>query len=341
MPRLKEYVSLQSLHTFGLAVTARWYMELTSQKQAIEFLVDNLSSNQPLLILGGGSNMLFTSDVDCLVLANRIMGKEVIREDETHVWLRVGAGENWHELVEFALANDWGGIENLSLIPGLVGAAPIQNIGAYGVELKEVFHTLEAISLTTGQVRTFTKDECEFGYRDSIFKRWAKGKFLITHVILRLNKVHRINTSYGAIEAELERLGLSSSIHNISQAVINIRRSKLPDPREIGNAGSFFKNPVISHDQFVSIQANYPDMPHYPASEGQVKVPAGWLIQTCGWKGHRVGQYGVHAKQALVLVNYGGASGQDIYQLSEDILQSVRNRFGIELEREVNIIMGR
>ena len=338
MARLQEHVSLQSLHTFGLPVAARWYIELTSQQQALEFLMDNLHSPRPLFILGGGSNVLFTQDLDRLVLHNRILGKELVREDEQHVWLRVGAGENWHALVAYTLAHGWGGLENLSLIPGSVGAAPIQNIGAYGVELKEVFDSLEAISLQTGQVRTFTGPTCQFGYRDSIFKRWAKGKYLITHVTLRLDKHPRLNTSYGAIEAELQRLGQAPSIHSISQAVINIRRSKLPDPQQVGNAGSFFKNPIISQAQFEQIQAHYPHAPHYPAGEGHVKVPAGWLIETCGWKGHRVNQHGVHDRQALVLVNYGGATGQDLYQLSEDILQSVRERFGVTLEREVNVV---
>jgi len=338
MPRLKEHVSLQPLHTFGLPVSARWYIEIESQRAALEFLMDNLHPPAPILVLGGGSNVFFTQDVDRLVLHNRILGREVIDEDEQHVWLRVGAGENWHQIVLFALQNEWGGIENLSLIPGSMGAAPIQNIGAYGVELKEVFHSLEAIALETGQVRTFTREECEFGYRDSIFKRWAKGKYLITHVTMRLDKQPQLNTSYGAIETELQRLGKAPSIHSISEAVLNIRQSKLPDPAEIGNAGSFFKNPIVSQARFEQIQSQYPTVPHYPAGDDQVKVPAGWLIETCGWKGHRVNQHGVHAKQALVLVNYGGATGQDLYQLSEDILQSVRARFGIELEREVNVV---
>jgi UDP-N-acetylmuramate dehydrogenase len=338
MPQLKEHVSLQPLHTFGLPVAARWYIEIDSQRAALEFLMDNLHAPAPLLILGGGSNLLFTGDVERMVLHNRILGKSVVAEDANHLWVRVGAGENWHELVLFALAHDWGGLENLSLIPGSVGAAPIQNIGAYGVELKEVFHSLEAIALDTGQVRSFTLAECQFGYRDSIFKRWAKGKYLITHVTLRLDKVHQLNTSYGAIEGELQRLGLPASIHNISQAVVNIRQSKLPDPREIGNAGSFFKNPVISRADFERLVGDFPQIPHYAAGEGLVKVPAGWLIEHCGWKGHRVKQYGVHAKQALVLVNYGGASGQEIFQLSEAIIQSVQARFAIELEREVNVV---
>ncbi len=338
MPRLKEHVSLQPLHTFGLSVSARWYIEISSQRAALEFLMDNLHPPAPMLVLGGGSNVLFTQDVERLVLHNRILGREVVDEDARHVWLRVGAGENWHQIVQFALQNDWGGLENLSLIPGSMGAAPIQNIGAYGVELKEVFHALEAIALDTGQVRTFTGKECEFGYRDRIFKRWAKGKYLITHVTMRLDKQPRLNTSYGAIATELQRLGKAPSIHSISEAVINIRRSKLPDPSEIGNAGSFFKNPIVSQTQFEQIQAEYPRAPHYPAGDDQVKVPAGWLIETCGWKGHRLNQHGVHAKQALVLVNYGGATGQELYQLSEDILHSVRERFGIELEREVNVV---
>ncbi|MEL7339488.1 MAG: UDP-N-acetylmuramate dehydrogenase [Bacteroidota bacterium] len=336
---LRENVSLQAYNTFGIDVQARWFIEIDSLTRATEFLVDNLNAGQDVYILGGGSNLLLTDDLQGLVLCNRIMGKEVVKEDEKHVYLKVGAGENWHELVLYCLAQDWGGIENLSLIPGCVGAAPIQNIGAYGVELKDVFVELETLSLATGNPRRFDANACGFGYRDSYFKRTGKGKYLITSVTLRLNKApHQLNTSYGAIEAELaQQHDGPYTIQNVSKAVIAIRQSKLPDPAEIGNSGSFFKNPVISASAFGELQAQHPSVPHYPQSDGPVKVPAGWLIEQAGWKGKRIGDYGVHERQALVLVNYGRASGQDIFALSEEIMQSVLDQFQIQLEREVNV----
>ncbi|MEL7533825.1 MAG: UDP-N-acetylmuramate dehydrogenase [Bacteroidota bacterium] len=335
---LQENVSLQSFNTFGIDVKARWFIEIDSVVMATEFLVDNLNAGQAVWILGGGSNLLLKNDLEGLVLRNTIMGKEVIRETDEHVYLKVGAGENWHELVLYCLENNWGGIENLSLIPGSVGAAPIQNIGAYGVELKDVFVELESLSLATGNPRTFDHAACQFGYRDSYFKRAGKGKFLITSVTLKLDKApHSLNTAYGAIEAELATLASPHTIQQVSEAVIKIRQTKLPDPAEIGNSGSFFKNPVISESAFAELQVTYPKLPHYPQPNGQVKVPAGWLIEQAGWKGKRIDNYGVHAKQALVLVNYGGASGADIYALSTEILRSVKDKFNIELEREVNV----
>lgn len=335
---LQENVSLQPFNTFGIDAKARWFIEIDSVVRATEFLVDNLNAGQKVWILGGGSNLLLKNDLEGLVLRNTILGKEVIRETEEYVFLKVGAGENWHQLVLYCLENDWGGIENLSLIPGSVGAAPIQNIGAYGVELKDVFVALDTLSLATGNPRTFEAADCQFGYRDSYFKGAGKGKFLITSVTLRLNKApHHLNTAYGAIESELAALPKPHSIKQVSEAVIKIRQSKLPDPAKIGNSGSFFKNPVISESAFAELQVAYPQVPHYPQSDGQVKVPAGWLIEQAGWKGKRIDNYGVHAKQALVLVNYGGASGADIYALSEQVLQSVKQQFNIQLEREVNI----
>ncbi|MEL6842250.1 MAG: UDP-N-acetylmuramate dehydrogenase, partial [Bacteroidota bacterium] len=326
---LRENVSLKAYNTFGIDVKARWFIEIDSVTLATEFLVDNLNAGQDVYLLGGGSNLLLTDDLPGLVLRNRIMGKEVIREDEQFVYLKVGAGENWHELVLYCLEQHWGGIENLSLIPGCVGAAPIQNIGAYGVELKDVFVELETLSLATGNPRHFDAKACAFGYRDSYFKGSGKGKFLITSVTLRLNKApHQLNTSYGAIETELARHHDGPyTIQDVSKAVIAIRQSKLPDPAEIGNSGSFFKNPVISAAAFGELQSRYPEVPHYPQADGQIKVPAGWLIEQAGWKGNRIGDYGVHERQALVLVNYGGASGQDIYALSEQIMQSVLEQF--------------
>lgn len=338
MSHLLTNVSLQAYHTFGIDVSSAFWVSLDSQRHAVEFLVDNIESDMPVLMLGGGSNMLFTQDWSGLVIHNQIKGIDVVQTEGDYIWIRVGGGENWHELVMHCLEQGWGGIENLSLIPGSVGAAPIQNIGAYGVELTEVFVQLEAIQLSTGLTRTFDRQSCQFGYRDSIFKRHAKGKFLITSVTLRLTRQnHRLNTTYGAIPTELEKQGLEPSIATISKVVCDIRKSKLPDPDEIGNAGSFFKNPIISNTAFEAIQAAYPSVPHYPQPDGKIKLPAAWLIQTCGWKGKRIGNYGVHERQALVLVNYGGANGADILSLSQDIQASVAETFQIELEREVNV----
>lgn len=336
---LQENISLLPYNTFGLDHQARWLMELSTEQKAVEFLVDNLHGNQPVWILGGGSNILLTGDVPGLVIRNTITGREVVWEDEKHVHLQAGAGENWHELVQYCLSQNWGGLENLSLIPGCVGAAPIQNIGAYGVELKDVFVELRALQVETGLPRIFTARDCQFGYRDSFFKGKGRNKYLITSVTLRLTKPpHPLNTHYGDIAQELALLHEGPyTIQELSQVVCHIRQSKLPDPAEIGNAGSFFKNPVISIVELGPILQRYPKVPYYPQEEGQVKLPAGWLIETAGWKGKRLGPYGVHDRQALVLVNYGGASGQQIYQLSQQIQQAVKAQFGIELEREVNI----
>ncbi|MEO0472593.1 MAG: UDP-N-acetylmuramate dehydrogenase [Bacteroidota bacterium] len=334
--------SLLAHNTFGINANARWWMEVHSAKGATEFIMDNIGAKQQYLVLGGGSNLLFVADFPGIVLKNSIMGREVIKETADHLWLKVGAGENWHELVLFCLENDWGGIENLSLIPGCVGAAPIQNIGAYGVEIKDVFDSLEAIHLETATPRTFDKAACRFGYRDSYFKQEGKGKYIITSVILRLSKRHHsLHTSYGAIQEELAKHSGEPNIQSVSRAVIAIRQRKLPDPSEIGNAGSFFKNPIVSADAFATLQERFPDIPHYPESDGRIKLPAAWLIQTAGWKGKRFGNYGVHDRQALVLVNHGGASGADLFRLSEEIQQSVRQAFSVSLEREVNVVGNR
>lgn len=340
MASLRSSVSLRPYHTFGLDVSTQWLFELRDETQALEFLADNRHNPMPRLILGGGSNVLFRGDFPGLVLLNRIEGIELMEETADSVLIRVGAGENWHQLVLHCLEQGWYGIENLSLIPGTVGAAPIQNIGAYGVELESVFDHLEAMHLDTLHIRRFSHGTCQFGYRDSLFKRTGKGKYLITRVALRLSKVPRPNLSYGALQQVLGDDPQAVTPQQVSEAVIAIRQSKLPDPRDIGNAGSFFKNPEISTKQLAQIQADYPDVPFYPISDSTVKVPAGWLIQTCGWKGWRQDDYGVHARQALVLVNYGQASGEELYQLSERILASVAAKFGIDLEREVQIIGG-
>ncbi|MEM6803707.1 MAG: UDP-N-acetylmuramate dehydrogenase [Bacteroidota bacterium] len=336
MPQLKTQQNLTSYNSFGIDAQARYFLELEHEVEAREFLIDNISNPLPLYILGGGSNILLTDDLDGVVLKNQILGKEIIEEDASHVYLRVGAGENWHEFVCYCLENNWGGIENLSLIPGTVGAAPIQNIGAYGVELKDVFVRLEAMDMRTGILKVFDKEACAFGYRDSIFKGAAKGKYLICRVILKLSKQHVLNTSYGALEAELEKIGGTANIQKLSEAVVRIRQSKLPDPALLGNAGSFFKNPLVSVQKFEELKLRFPDIPHYPQIDG-VKLPAAWLIQSCGWKGKRFENYGVHEQQALVLVNYGGAKGRDLLSLSEQIQDSVQESFGIKLLREVNI----
>lgn len=334
---IEHNIDIAPYTTFGVTAKAQSFSTFSSTEELKELLGNN--DNEQLMILGGGSNVLFTRDFDGLVLVNKIKGIEVVREDDNHVYVQVGAGENWHQFVLYAIEKGWGGIENLSLIPGSVGASPMQNIGAYGVEIKDVFDSLTAFHLSTKTEEDFTHEECEFGYRESVFKRALKGQYVITSVTYRLDKKHHLNTSYGAIEAELERKGISSpTIKDVSDAVIAIRQSKLPDPKEIGNAGSFFKNPVVEKSTLEKIQKEYPKVPFYPIDDDHVKVPAGWLIDTAGWKGKRFGAYGVHVNQALVLVNYDDAQGQEIYNLSQRILDDVNERFGIKLEREVNVI---
>lgn len=329
--------SLIGYNTFRIGATARRFASFSSTDELELLLAD---ATPPLVVLGGGSNILLTGDVEGTVLINQIKGIELADEDEDYVYVEVGAGENWHGFVQKCLERDWAGVENLSLIPGNVGAAPMQNIGAYGVELKEVFHELEAWDLQDGKVKMFTLNDCRFGYRDSVFKREGKGRYIILSVTFRLNRVPVFHTGYGAIREELEKMEVGElSIRAISEAVIRIRSAKLPDPKVIGNAGSFFKNPTIPVPQFAELKARYPDVVGYPdLSQGIVKLAAGWLIEKAGWKGYRRGDAGCHASQALVLVNYGRATGGEIYQLSEDILQSVRKKFGVTLEREVNII---
>lgn len=334
-----QNVSLKPFNTFGIDVRARSLARVRTVDELQNILNDKKLQNTPRLILGGGSNVLFTKDVDALVLKVDVMGRKIMDENHSHAIVEAGAGENWHELVRWAISKNLGGLENLSLIPGNVGASPMQNIGAYGVEIKHTFHSLDAVNMTTGELRTFSPEECAFGYRESVFKRALKNQYTIVKVRYRLAKQHTFQTSYGAIEQEIERMGVKDlSIAAISQAVINIRQSKLPDPKVLGNAGSFFKNPTVENEDFERLIAAFPDMPHYPAPNNQHKLAAGWLIEKCGWKGQRSGQCGMHEKQALVLVNYGGATGDEIYAHSEKVLQSVKEKFGVELEREVNVI---
>lgn len=329
--------NVKEFTTFGIEASAKEIHTFSSVEELKSLLTK--FSNEQQLILGGGSNVLFTQDFDGVVLINKIVGIEVASEDEDTANLKVGAGEIWHDFVLHCVNNGLGGIENLSLIPGSVGASPMQNIGAYGVEIKDVFVELEALNKSTLEIETFDRESCEFGYRESVFKRALKDKYIITSVTYNLSKKPTINSSYGAINGELNERGIENpTIKDISDVVIAIRQSKLPDPKEIGNAGSFFKNPVVPKEILKSIQENYSDVPNYPVDEQHVKLAAGWLIEKAGWKGKTYDNYGVHKKQALVLVNYGGAKGKDIFDLSENIIADIHSKFGIKLEREVNMI---
>lgn len=337
---IQQQVSLRPYNTFGLPVVAENFAAFANVEELPGLLRYAQEKKWPLFILGGGSNILLTQPIKGLTLHNRILGIRISREDEQYAWVEVGAGEVWHRLVLWALDHNLGGLENLSLIPGYVGAAPMQNIGAYGVELKDTFESLEAVEIATGRLRTFSLEDCAFGYRESVFKHAYKGQYIITKVIFRLQKPpHTLHTDYGAIRATLEQSqGEKQTIQAISKAVIHIRQSKLPDPADLGNAGSFFKNPELPITQFTTLQARYPDIPYYQVPGKQVKVPAAWLIEQCGWKGKRVGNTGAHAKQPLVLVNYGGATGSDIWSLAMKIQRSVADTFGIRLDPEVNVL---
>jgi len=331
-----ENFDLSAYNTFGIQARTRYFAKISSVAELTNLSVDH---KLPLMILGGGSNTLFTRDFDGYILRNEIKGIEKTSEDEDHVYLRVGAGENWHGFVEYCISQGYAGIENLALIPGFTGASPMQNIGAYGVEIRDVFHRLDAFHLHDREMVSFATKDCEFGYRESVFKRKFKGLFAISHVEFRLNKKPVFNTRYGAIEQELEKMQVKEpSIRAIADAVINIRRSKLPDPAVIGNAGSFFKNPEIPLEKVEVLKSKFPGIIGYPVDNNRIKLAAGWLIEHAGWKGYREGNAGVHDKQALVLVNYGGAKGSDIYALSSKIIDSIRDRYNVELEREVNIV---
>lgn len=331
------HVDLSPFNTFGIQAEAAKFSTFSSLAELKQILND-LSKETELLIIGGGSNMLFSKNFDGLILKNEIKGVESISEDANHVILKAGAGEVWHEFVLKSLELGLSGLENLSLIPGSVGASPIQNIGAYGVEIKDLFYSLEAYHLESGEVHQFFKDDCEFGYRESVFKTKFKGRYVILNVSFRLNKFATLHTQYGAIDQELAKAGINHPTpKDVSNIVIQIRQSKLPDPKTLGNAGSFFKNPVISLELFNELKNKFQDIPSYPVDAEHVKVPAGWLIERAGWKGKRYKNCGVHEKQALVIVNYGGAQGSDILRLSEDIISDVLIRFKINLEKEVNI----
>lgn len=331
--------SLKKLNTFGIDADAKYFAELSSIEQFKELLSDKQYTTASKLILGGGSNLLFTKNFDGIVLKNSLKGIELIKEDVDAYYVKSAAGEVWHEFVMHCIQNNYAGLENLSLIPGCVGASPMQNIGAYGVEIKDSFYELEALNIHDHTIQKFTNSDCKFGYRESVFKRELKNQFIITSVTFKLNKTPNLNTSYGAIEQELEKMGVKElSIQAISQAVCNIRSSKLPNPAEIGNAGSFFKNPEVAKTKFETLKIEFPGIVGYELENGNVKLAAGWLIEQCGWKGKTFGDAGVHKLQALVLVNYANAKGNEIYDLSQKIMDSVKEKYGVELEREVNII---
>ena len=333
---------LKKYNTFGIGAYAKYFAEFNSAEE-LQMLLESERDISLKMILGGGSNILFTKNFDGFILKNEVPGIEVIHEDEEFVYINTGAGVSWHSFVMYCVSNNYGGVENLSLIPGNVGASPMQNIGAYGVEIKDVFYELEAFHLREKFIKRFTASECEFGYRESIFKKKFKDQFAILNVTYQLKKNPVYNISYGAIEKELEQMNVKElSVKAISDAVISIRTSKLPDPKVIGNAGSFFKNPVIGSHEFHQLieleKLRGVEIPSYKIDEDHYKIPAGWLIEQCGWKGYRKGDAGCYEKQALVLVNYGNASGKEIYDLSEEIEISVKEKFGIALEREVNIM---
>lgn len=335
---IQQNTSLKTYNTFGIDAKAKYFCEINSVTELSQAL--KLTDYPKKFFISGGSNMLITQDIDALVLHINSKGIEILSEDENQVLLKVSAGENWHQLILWTLEHNYGGLENMSLIPGNTGTAPIQNIGAYGVELKDTFESCEAMHIATQVLRTFTNKECQFGYRDSYFKNEGKGQYVITSVNLRLSKKnHILNTSYGAIETELEKQNIKQpDIKDISNAVIAIRQSKLPDPAELGNSGSFFKNPVVSKQQFVIFSKSHPEAPYYKVSDDVYKIPAGWLIEQCGFKGKRFGDAGVHKNQALVLVNYGNASGAEILKLAYTIIDNVEEKFDLKITPEVNII---
>jgi len=336
-----EHISLKPFNTFGFDTKAKYLIKITQVNELKELITSDIWKEHKHLILGGGSNVLLQGDFDGLVVLNQLSGVELVDETDENVTVKAGGGENWHEFVQYCIAKDWGGVENLSLIPGTVGAAPMQNIGAYGVEIKDVFHSLEAFNLSTGELEVFYTDDCKFGYRESVFKHELKDQYLIVSVNFKLSKsnAHQLKLDYGIIKQTLSERNIAEpSIQDISEAVIQIRQSKLPDPKQIGNSGSFFKNPIINKQQFEELSKEYPSMPAYRISEGEIKVAAGWLIEQAGWKGHEENGVGVHNKQALVLVNKGDGSGDAVARLAKKIQDSVYSKFAIQLNPEVNFV---
>ncbi len=330
--------SLHPYNTFSVAAKAKYFIEFSTQDELMDLLQDAYWNDTKKMILGGGSNILLTKDFDGLVLKNSLLGIEVLSETSNYYYVKANAGESWHDFVCYCIEQNMGGVENLSLIPGSVGASPMQNIGAYGVELCDVFHSLEALEINTLKKREFSAEECYFGYRESIFKKALKDQYIILSVTYRLTKNHLINASYGALSEILKQKNIEHpSIKDISDIVIEIRQSKLPDPKQLGNAGSFFKNPEINKSEFDSFHREHGNAPFYNLENGKYKIPAGWLIEQCGWKGKVIGNTGAHKDQALVLVNYGGAQGEEIWKLALNIQTSVKEKFKIEIQTEVNI----
>lgn len=335
---IRKSVSLREFNTFGMDKSASHLVQVATPEQVVEALEYAKKKNLPVFVLGGGSNILLTRDLDALVIKMEIKGLDVLKETNDHIWVRVGAGEIWNDFVEKAISSNWAGIENLSLIPGTVGASPMQNIGAYGVEIEEVFDHLEAIDRKTGETVIFDHAQCEFGYRESVFKHRIKDLYIITHVVYKLNKQPTFRLDYGAVRETLSEISNGDlSLSNVSKAIVQIRQSKLPDPAVVGNAGSFFKNPTIDLHQFEQLRELYPEMPGYTVENG-VKVPAAWLLENAGWKGKTFGEIGVHPKQPLVLVNYGNGEGLAIRDLSIRIQEDIKEKFGILLQHEVNIL---
>jgi UDP-N-acetylmuramate dehydrogenase len=336
--KIQNNFSLKNHNTFGIDAKAKQFVAVQSLDQLRTILEKHQRDKK--FILGGGSNMLLTQDIDALVIHIDLKGKKIIKEDDDFVWIECQAGENWHDFVLWTIDQNFGGLENMSLIPGNVGTTPVQNIGAYGAEMKDTFVTCDAMEIAGQKMKIFTKEECNFGYRESIFKHEVKDQYIITSVVFKLTKhSHKINISYGDIAKELEKKNITTpTLKDVSNSVIAIRQSKLPDPKELGNSGSFFKNPIVPKAEFDSIHKQYPEMPHYKVSDTEVKVPAGWLIEKAGFKGKRFGDAGIHKNQALVLVNYGNATGQEILAVSKDIQTTILKEFGIAIEAEVNVI---
>lgn len=337
--KIESEINLKSYNTFGFDVNAKFFSRIQSLDNLKDIIDHNKLLKHKLWVLGGGSNVLFTDNPNVWVLKNELLGLSKIKETQENVWVEVFGGEDWHRFVMKTLESQWYGLENLALIPGTVGASPIQNIGAYGVEVKNLISEVYAIDLSNGEERIFNNEDCNFAYRNSIFKQNLKGRVFIYKVVFRLKKTREVNIAYRALKDELEKEGISDPKPlDVAGAVIAVRRSKLPDPAKIGNSGSFFKNPEISKETFQTLKEKYPEIPHYSGNEGRIKLAAGWLIDKAGWKGYRKGNIGVHEKQALVLVNYGGGSGKEIYHLSEKIILDIKLKFGITLVREVNIV---
>lgn len=339
MIKIESNKSLKPFNTFGIEVFCDYFTTINSIGDFLELIKNPVYVSSQKLIIGGGSNILFTKDFKGIVIKNQVKGKEIVKQNDTTVQVKIGAGENWHEFVMWCIDNGFCGLENLSLIPGCVGASPMQNIGAYGVEIKELFKELEAYDILTGEKRIFTNEECGFGYRESVFKNKYKNKYIITSVNYELKKNPKVNVSYGAISSELEKEGIKDpTIKNVSDVVIKIRRSKLPDPAEMGNAGSFFKNPEVNAETYQRLKDKFPDLVAYPLANGNFKLAAGWLIEQAGLKGYEINGAAVHQKQALVLVNKNNCKGEDVYNLSTYVLKTVADKFGVNLEREVNIM---